>query len=49
VDTDALLRRAALGDGIPLWPWFVAAAVIFLLLESLVSMWKPKPREEKKL
>ena len=49
VDTDALLRRAALGDGIPLWPWLVAAAVIFLLLESLVSMWKPKPREEKKL
>jgi len=44
-----LLRRAALGDGIPLWPWFVGAAVMFLLLESLVSMWKPKPREEKKL
>lgn len=49
VDTDALLRRAALGDGIPLWPWFVAAAIVFLLLESLVGMWKPKPQAEGKL
>lgn len=49
VDTDALLRRAALGDGIPLWPWLVAATIVFLLLESLVSMWKPKARDENKL
>ena len=25
VDPSKLLRRAALGDGVPLWPWFVAA------------------------
>lgn len=42
VDTQALLRRAALGDGIPLWPWLVGATILFLLLESLVSIWKPK-------
>ena len=42
VDTQSLLRRAALGDGIPLWPWFVAATILFLILESLVSTWKPK-------
>jgi len=38
----ALLRRATLGDGIPLWPWLIAATIIFLLLESLVSIWNPK-------
>jgi len=43
VDSKQLLRRAALGDGIPLWPWFVGAVLFFLLSESLVSMWKPKP------
>ncbi|MBK1853470.1 BatA and WFA domain-containing protein [Verrucomicrobiaceae bacterium 5K15] len=43
VDSQQLLRRAALGDGIPLWPWFLCAAFLFLILESLVSMWKPKP------
>ena len=43
VDSKQLLRRAALGDGIPLWPWFVGAVLLFLLLESLVGMWKPKP------
>lgn len=42
VDAKALLRRAALGDGIPLWPWFVAAVLLFLLSESLVALWKPK-------
>lgn len=43
VDPDALLRRAALGDGIPLWHWLIAAALAFLLIESLVTLWKPKP------
>jgi len=44
VDAKSLLRRAALGDGIPLWPWLVGLTVVFLLLESLVSMWKPKQK-----
>jgi len=43
VDPAALLRRAALGDGIPLWHWLVTTALAFLLIESLVSLWKPKP------
>ena len=43
VDRSSLLRRAALGDGISLWPWLIAAALAFLILESLVSLWKPKP------
>jgi|GEM_PF-452516 len=43
VDARALLRRAELGEGIPLWPWFIAAAFLFLLAESLVSLWKPRP------
>lgn len=43
VDTRSLLRRAELGDGIPLWPWFVAATFAFLVLESLVGQWRPKP------
>lgn len=45
VDTQALLRRAALGDGIPLWPWLVGATIVFLLLESFVSIWKPKGKK----
>ena len=44
VDAKAMLRRAALGDGIPLWPWFVAALLLFLLSESLVTLWKPKTK-----
>lgn len=43
VDATKLLRRAALGDGIPLWHWLIAAAIAFLLIESLVSLWRPKP------
>ncbi|MFT6863452.1 MAG: hypothetical protein ACJAVK_002013 [Akkermansiaceae bacterium] len=43
VDPASLLRRAALGDGIPFWHWLIATALAFLLIESLVSLWKPKP------
>ncbi|YCM44427.1 BatA and WFA domain-containing protein [Verrucomicrobiaceae bacterium 227] len=43
IDPSKLLRRAALGDGLPLWHWLVAAALAFLLTESLVSLWRPKP------
>ena len=46
VDTRTLLRRAELGEGIALWPWFVAATLLFLLIESLVAMWNPKPRKQ---
>jgi len=31
----SLARQAALAQGIPLWPWLIAAALLFLLLESL--------------
>ncbi len=43
VDSSRLLRRAALGDGIPFWHWLITAALLFLLIEALVSLWKPKP------
>lgn len=43
IDAASLLRRAALGDGVPLWPWMIAAALLFLILEALVALWKPKP------
>jgi hypothetical protein len=43
IDASRLLRRAALGEGIPLWHWLVAAALAFLLIESLVTLWNPKP------
>ena len=46
VDTRTLLRRAELGEGIPLWPWFVAATLLFLLIESLVALWNPKPGKQ---
>jgi len=47
IDASKLLRRAALGDGIPLWHWLIAAALAFLLVESLVTLWKPKPAGSK--
>ena len=43
IDASRLLRRAALGDGIPLWHWLIAATLALLLIESLVTLWKPKP------
>ena len=33
---DSLVRQAALAQGLPLWPWLALAALLFLLLESLV-------------
>lgn len=47
VDPSKMLRRAALGDGLPLWPWLIAAALIFLLGESALCLWKPKPSSPK--
>ena len=35
--------RAALDEGMPLWPWLVAAALGCLLLEGLISGMKLKP------
>lgn len=46
VDTRTLLRRAELGEGIPLWPWFVATTLLLLLIESVVAMWHPKPKKQ---
>ncbi len=36
-------RLAALDEGLPLWPWLLAAALLFLLTESLVASLTPKP------
>lgn len=33
----AATRRAALDEGVPLWPWLIAAALAFLIIESLVA------------
>lgn len=33
---DALVRQAALAQGLPLWPWLALAAILFLLGESLI-------------
>lgn len=33
---DSLVREAELGRGVPVWPWFLAAAMAFLFLESLI-------------
>jgi hypothetical protein len=41
--TDAA-RRAALDQGLPLWPWLIAAALLFLLLEGVVSNLKSSPK-----
>jgi hypothetical protein len=37
----SLAHQAALAQGIPLWPWLVAAALLFLVLESLVHSRTP--------
>jgi len=34
--SDSLVRQAALAQGLPLWPWLALAALLFLILESLV-------------
>ncbi len=36
-------RRAALARGIPLWPWLVTAALLALLLESLIHLRSKNP------
>ena len=33
---DSLVRQAALAQGLPLWPWLALAAILFLVLESLI-------------
>jgi len=33
---DSLVRQAALAQGLPLWPWLALAALLFLILESVV-------------
>ncbi|QQL43977.1 BatA domain-containing protein [Sulfuriroseicoccus oceanibius] len=44
VDRDGLLQRAALGDGVDLWPWLVAAVLLLLVAEALVCLWSPGSR-----
>jgi hypothetical protein len=39
--------RVALEDGMPLWPWLVAAALGFLLLEGVIAGMKLKPAASK--
>jgi hypothetical protein len=41
--TGSAARRAALDQGLPLWPWLIAAALLFLLLEGVISSLKPRP------
>ena len=38
---NSLVRQAALAQGIPLWPWLAASALLFLALESLIHSRKP--------
>lgn len=33
---DSLVRQAALAQGLPLWPWLAAAALLFLSMESFM-------------
>ncbi len=37
-------RRAALDQGLPLWPWLLAAALAFLLIEGWIAGMKPSAR-----
>jgi len=46
VEGSALLQRAALGRGVPLWPLLAAAALVFLLGEGVVTLWKPRAMDE---
>ncbi len=41
--TNSLARRAAMSQGIPLWPWLLAAGLAFLLLENLVQVRHARP------
>jgi hypothetical protein len=40
--TGSLAHQAALAQGIPLWPWLIAATLLFLLLESLIHTRTPQ-------
>jgi len=42
IDATKLSRRAALGDGIPFWPWCLGIAITALIAEALLTLWKPK-------
>ncbi|SHI87246.1 N-terminal double-transmembrane domain-containing protein [Rubritalea squalenifaciens DSM 18772] len=42
-ETSSLLREDALNQGLPLWPWLAAAALLFLLGESIAAT-PPKPK-----
>ncbi len=44
LNSKQLLRRASFGDGLSLWPWLIALALGLLLIESLVTLWQPKPK-----
>ena len=35
-NADSLVRQAALAQGLPLWPWLVLTALLFLAIESLI-------------
>jgi hypothetical protein len=45
VASNDITRRAALDQGLPLWPWLVAAALLFLLVEGVIAGLRPAHRQ----
>ncbi len=41
IASNDVARRAALDQGLPLWPWLIAAALLFLLIEGVVAGARP--------
>ncbi|MCW1885695.1 BatA and WFA domain-containing protein [Luteolibacter flavescens] len=39
-----IARRAALDQGLPLWPWLIAAALLLLLTEGVIAGLRPAPK-----
>lgn len=39
---DSFQRQLALSTGWAIWPWLVFAALLFLIMESALALWRPK-------
>ncbi|MCW1924576.1 VWA domain-containing protein [Luteolibacter arcticus] len=44
VANNDVARRAALDQGLPLWPWLIAAALLFLLIEGIITGLRSAPK-----